>query len=89
MLYKWGKTQAHLSKFAISLVSKNSIIWNVSIVGKYDVNEALDLLFDNKFGLSDSVISEEEGEDVYCCRWDACFTNELIADLGKQLVSDA
>ena len=53
------------------------------------MNKALDLLFDYKFGLSDSVISEKEGKDVYCCRWDACFTNELIAYLGKQLVSDA
>ena len=88
MLYKWGKSQAHISTFAMSVVSKKIIIWSISIAGKYDVNEALDLLFDDKFSFSDGMISEE-GEDVYCCRRDAYFTKESIADLGKQLVSDA
>ena len=33
---------------------------------KYDVNYAMELLFDDEFGLSDGEISEEESEDAYC-----------------------
>ena len=32
---------------------------------------------------------EEEGEDIYCFRVEVCFTKVSMADLGKQLVSDA
>ena len=35
------------------------------MVGKYDVME---LLFDDKFSLSDGETSEEESEDAYCYR---------------------
>ena len=34
----------------------------------------IELLFDNEFGLSGSEISEEEGEDAYCYRGEACST---------------
>ena len=35
--------------------------------GKYDVNYAMELLFDDEFGLSGSEISEKESKDNYCC----------------------
>ena len=35
------------------------------MTGKYDVNEATELLFDDEFSLSDGEISEEESEDAY------------------------
>ena len=50
------------------------------MVGKYDVNEAIEVLFDDKFGLSDSDLSEEESKDTYYRR-EACLTKELVEDL--------
>ena len=41
----------------------------------------MELLFDNEFGLSCSEINEEEGEDTYCYRGEACLTKELVEDL--------
>ena len=32
------------------------------MAGRYDMNESLDLLFDDEFGLSDSKMSEEDSE---------------------------
>ena len=32
----------------------------------YDVNEAMELLFDDEFGHSDGEVSDEESEDTYC-----------------------
>ena len=37
-----------------------------SLAGKYDVNQATDILFDKKLSLSDEEISEEEGRHFYC-----------------------
>ena len=36
------------------------------MAGKCDINEVMELLFDDEFGLSDGEISEEESEDAYC-----------------------
>ena len=36
------------------------------MAGKYDVNQAIELLFHDEFGLSDVEINEEEGEGAYC-----------------------
>ena len=36
------------------------------MAGKYNVNEVMELLFDDEFGLYDGEISEEESEDAYC-----------------------
>ena len=35
------------------------------MAGKYDINQAIELLLDDEFGLSSSEISEEEGKDAY------------------------
>ena len=37
------------------------------MAGKYDVNQAMELLFDDEFGLSDGT-NEEEGKDTYSYR---------------------
>ena len=39
-----------------------------SMAAKYTVRQAVELLFDDEFGLSDGDISEEEGEEVYSYR---------------------
>ena len=44
-------------------------------------------LFDDKFGLSCSDINEEEGEDTYCHRVEACLTKESVEDFGSISVS--
>ena len=36
-----------------------------TMAAKYTVKQAVELLFDDEFGLSDGDISEEEGEEVY------------------------
>ena len=36
------------------------------MVGRYDVHEVMELLFDDEFNLSDCEISEEESDDAYC-----------------------
>ena len=46
-------------------------------------------LFDDKFGLSCSDISEEEGEDTYCYRVEACLTKESVEDFGSISVSSS
>ena len=45
--------------------------------------------FDDEFGLSCSYISEEEGEDTYCHRVEACLTKESVEDFGSILVSSS
>ena len=49
----------------------------------------IELLFDDEFGLSGSEISEEEGEDAYCYRGEACSTKESVDDIGSKLVSSS
>ena len=59
------------------------------MAGKYDINEAIELLFDDEFGLSGSEISEEEGEDSYCYRGEAHLTKESVEDFGSKPVSSS
>ena len=42
-----------------------------------------ELLFDCEFVLSGSEISEEEGEDTYCHREEACLTKESVEDSSE------
>ena len=56
------------------------------MAGKYDANEAIELLFDDEFGLC-SEINIEEGQDAYCYRGEACSTKELVEDFGRKSVS--
>ena len=56
------------------------------MAGKYDANEAIGLLFDDEFGLCNE-INEEEGQDAYCYRGEACSTKELVEDFGSKSVS--
>ena len=35
------------------------------MAGKYDINEVIELLFDDEFGLFGSEVSAEESEDAY------------------------
>ena len=42
------------------------------MAGKNDVNKAMELLFDNEFGLSDGEMSKEESEDACCYRVKVC-----------------
>ena len=59
------------------------------MAGKYDVNEAIELLFDDEFSISGSEISEEEGEDAYCYRGEGCSTKEPVEDFGSKSVSSS
>ena len=45
--------------------------------------------FDDRFGLSCSYVSEEEGEDAYCHRVEACLTKESVEDFGSISVSSS
>ena len=48
------------------LSQQKFVIRSGSMVGKYDVKQVIELLFDNKFGLCDGEINEEESGDTYC-----------------------
>ena len=52
---------------------------------KYSASQAVDLLFDDEFGLSDGVGSEEEGEEVYCYLGEASLTKESVGSLGSAI----
>ena len=55
---------------------------------KYDVNYAIQLLFNEEFGLSCSETREGEGEDAYCHRGEACLNKEsVVEDFGSKSVS--
>ena len=45
------------------------------MTGKYDVNEVIELLFDDEFGLSGSEI-----EEAYSYRGEACSTKVSVED---------
>ena len=58
------------------------------MAGKYDVNKAMELPFDDEFGLSDNEIIEEESKDAYCYCVKDCWTTKLLENLVGKLVSD-
>ena len=56
-----------------------------SMAAKYTVRQAVELLFDDEFGLSDGDISEEEGEEVYSYRGGESLSKEAVEDLGSEV----
>ena len=52
---------------------------------KYTVRQAVELLFDDEFGLSDGDISEEEGKEVYSYRGGESLSKEAVEDLGREV----
>ena len=56
-----------------------------SMAAKYTVRQAVELLFDDEFGLSDGNISEEEGEEVYSYRGGESLSKEAVEDLGREV----
>ena len=56
-----------------------------SMAAKYTVRQAVELLFDDEFGLSDGDISEEEGEEVYSYRGGESLSKEVVEDLGREV----
>ena len=44
------------------------INWGGSMVGKYNVNQVIELLFDNEFNLSYDETGEKEGKDTHLGR---------------------
>ena len=42
-------------------------------------------MFDDDFGLSDSDLSEEEGDGLYACLGDRCLSREAVEDLSREL----
>ena len=56
-----------------------------SMAAKYTVRQAVELLFDDEFGLSDGDISEEEGEEVYSYRGGESLSKEAVEDLGREV----
>ena len=49
-------------------------------------SEAIDLLFDDNFGLSDGGLSEEEGDGLYAYLGDRSLSREAVEDLSRELV---
>ena len=66
-------------KLKFQLSSRNSM------AAKYTVRQAVELLFDDEFGLSDGDISEEEGEEVYSYRRRESLSKEAVEDLGREV----
>ena len=59
------------------------------MAGKYDTNEAIELLFDDEFSLSGSELSEGGGKDAHCYRGEACSTKESLEDFRSKSVSSS
>ena len=49
------------------------------------VRQAVELLFDDEFGLFDGDSSEEEGEEVYSYRGGESLSKEAVEDLGREV----
>ena len=55
------------------------------MAARYSVSEAIDLLFDDDFGLSDGDLSEEEGDGLYAYLGDRSLSREAVEDLSREL----
>ena len=55
------------------------------MAAKYGISEAIDLLFDDDFGLSDGYLSEEEGDGLYAYLGDHSLSREAVEDLSREL----
>ena len=55
------------------------------MAARYIVSEAIDLLFDDDFGLSDGDLSEEEGDGLYAYLGDRNLSREAVEDLSREL----
>ena len=55
------------------------------MAARYSVSEAIDLLFDDNFGLSDGGLSEEEGDGLYAYLGDCSLSRETVEDLSREL----
>ena len=52
---------------------------------RYSVSEAIDLLFDDEFSLSDGDLSKEEGYGLYPYLGDRSLSREAVEDLSGEL----
>ena len=52
---------------------------------RYSFSEAIDLLFDDDFALSDSYLSKEEGDRLYAYLGDRSLSREAVEDLSREL----
>ena len=72
-----------------SLVSKKNLKFQLSsrdsMAAKYTVRQAVELLFDDEFGLSDGDTSKEEGEEVYSYRGGESLSKEAVENLGREV----
>ena len=57
------------------------------MAGKYDVNQVMELLFDDEFGLSHGT-SKEEVKDTSATE-ENCSTKKLVEDFGSKLASNS
>ena len=57
------------------------------MAARYSVSEAIDLLFDDDFGLSDSDLSDKEGDGLYAYLGDRSLSREAAEGLGRELES--
>ena len=55
------------------------------MAARWSVSEAIDLLFDEDFGLPDDDLSEEEGDGLYAYLGDRSLSREAVEDLSREL----
>ena len=55
------------------------------MAARYTISKAIDLLFDDDFGLSDGDLSEEEGDGLYAYLSDHSLSREAMEDLSREL----
>ena len=55
------------------------------MAARYSASEAIDLLFDDNFGLSDGGLSEEEGDGFYAYLGDRSLSREAVENLSREL----
>ena len=55
------------------------------MAARWSVSEAIDLLFDDDFGLSDDDLSEEESDGLYAYLGDHSLSREAVEGVSREL----
>ena len=55
------------------------------MAARFSVSEAIDLLFDEDFGLSDDDLCEEESDGLYAYLGDHSLSREAVEDVSREL----
>ena len=76
----WGKGCSAVP-YSLTTISSNHLIAMMTV--RFTVSDAIDLLCDDDFGLSDSYLSKEECDRLYAYLGDHSLSREAVEDLRE------